>query len=380
MVNDKHYMQMALELACKGLGRTSPNPMVGAVVVLNGDVVGQGWHQQAGTKHAEIHALIAAGEFARGATLYVTLEPCCHYGRTGPCTKAIIKAGISRVVFAMFDPNPVVAGCGAKQLQAAGIMVTSGVLADEAARINEAFIKVITTKMPFVALKMAMTLDGKIATVSGHSQWITSGDAQYRVHQWRDQFDAVMVGIGTVLADNPQLTVRHLTGRNPVRVIVDSMARTPLTAAVLTDKKAPTIVAVSCQAPVERIMTLKSLGAEVICLPSTEDFGLDLDMLFKLLAEKGLIRILVEGGPTLNASIINRNLADQALWFIAPKIIGGAEAPGPVGGSGISLLDDAQMLEDITAEQVGVDLLIKGYFTKREGRDVYRNCGRIGCS
>ncbi|MDU4961431.1 MAG: bifunctional diaminohydroxyphosphoribosylaminopyrimidine deaminase/5-amino-6-(5-phosphoribosylamino)uracil reductase RibD [Sporomusaceae bacterium] len=376
---DETYMRLALELACKARGRTSPNPMVGAVVVRDGQITGRGYHQQAGTAHAEIKALQDAGSLAAGATLYVTLEPCCHYGRTGPCTEAIIAAGVRRVVFAMTDPNPCVAGCGSRQLRQAGIEVVEGVLACEAARLNEAFIKCISTGLPFTAIKMAMTLDGKTATVSGHSQWISGEAARQRVHQWRDQFDAVLVGVGTVLADDPQLTVRHLPGRNPVRIVVDSRGRTPLQSKLLTDKAATTIIAVGETADAGRCAAYAAAGAEVMQLPQTAA-GLDLHALFRRLAQRGLNSILVEGGATLNASILAANLADLVYWFIAPMLVGGSQAPGPVGGSGVSQLQEAYTLEDTCLETVAADILVTGYLTQREGRHVYRDCGRIGSS
>jgi diaminohydroxyphosphoribosylaminopyrimidine deaminase/5-amino-6-(5-phosphoribosylamino)uracil reductase len=376
LAQDAYYMNLALNLARKAHGRTSPNPMVGALVVRDGTIVGQGWHQKAGTAHAEIHAIHDAGASTAGATLYVTLEPCCHHGRTGPCTEAIIQAQIHRVVFAMTDPNPCVAGCGAGLLRQAGIEVTEGVLACEAAKLNEAFIKYIATGLPFIAVKMAMTLDGKTATASGHSQWITGEAARQHVHELRDQFDAVLVGVGTVLADNPQLTVRHISGRNPVRVVVDSQARTPLHSLLITDRAAHTIIAVSENAPSDRLEAYTNAGIEIVQLPLGKS-GLDLRTLFYYLAQKGLASVLVEGGATINASIIQENLADRVFWFIAPKFVGGVRAPGPVGGTGAARLEDAAELEDIELELVGNDVLITGYFTAREGRNVYRNCGRI---
>lgn len=376
LTEDKYYMKLALQLARKGHGRTSPNPMVGAVVVQDGKIVGEGWHQKSGTAHAEIHAMKNAGMSTIGATLYVTLEPCCHQGRTGPCTEAIIQSKIRRVVFAMTDPNPCVAGCGAARLRDAGIVVTEGVLACEAAKLNEAFIKSIATGLPFIAMKMAMTLDGKVATESGHSQWITGQAARRCVHELRNQFDAVLVGIGTVISDNPQLTVRHIEGRNPVRVVVDSYARTPLDSLLITDQSAQTIIAVSQNSPSNRIAALTAAGVEVVQLP-TGKTGIDLRALFHHLVQKGLASVLIEGGATLNASIIQANLADKLYWFIAPKLVGGVQAPGPVGGSGVKRLEDAAELEDIQLESIGNDVVITGYFKTREGRDVYRDCGRI---
>lgn len=374
---DEQFMRQALELAKIGVGRTSPNPVVGALVVRDGIIIGKGWHKKAGTPHAEIHALREAGGAAKGATLYVTLEPCCHHGRTGPCTEAIIDAKISRVVFAMTDPNPCVSGGGASLLRQKGIEVAEGILASEAAKLNEAFIKTIATGLPFTAIKMAMTLDGKIATVSGHSQWITGEAARLRVHELRDRFDGILVGVGTVIADNPQLTVRHINGRNPIRIIVDSMARTPLSAHVINDGAAKTIIAVGPNAPADRITSLVHRGVSIIEVPLLDN-RIDLRRLFTELAKMGLNSLLIEGGSTLNASIIANNLADCVYWFIAPKLIGGTHAPGPIGGNGVITLDQAIELEDLHTEMLEKDLLITGYLCRREGRDVYRDCRRTG--
>ena len=374
---DKYYMQQALTIAQYATGRTSPNPLVGAVIVKDGHIVGQGWHRQAGTPHAEIHALAQAAELAKGATIYVTLEPCSHYGRTGPCTDALIEAGIKKVVVAMTDPNPEVSGNGLTRLRSAGIEVVEGILAAEAAKLNEVFIKWITTGMPFGVLKTAMSLDGKIAAYTGHSQWITGSSARAYVHKLRDIYDGILVGSGTVLTDDPLLTARLPEGgQNPVRIIVDSMARTPLTANVITDKQAPTFIAVSQAAPLERVAALRGLGVEVLVLEQTPQ-GLNLRQLFKILGERHITSIFVEGGATINASLLAANLIDKVYCFIAPKIIGGQTALSPVGGTGVERVDQAILLEDITTQTIGTDILVNGYITGREGRDVYRTCGRI---
>lgn len=375
---DQYYMRQALTIAQYAKGRTSPNPLVGAVIVKDNRIVGQGWHRQAGTPHAEIHALAQAGKLAKDATIYVTLEPCSHHGRTGPCTDALIQAEVKKVVVAMTDPNPLVAGRGLERLKAAGIEVVEGVLAAEAAKLNEIFIKWITTGMPFGILKTAMTLDGKIAAFTGHSKWITGPEAREYVHKLRDTCDGILVGVGTVLADDPELTARLPEGgKNPVRIIVDSMARTPLTAKVVVDKQSPTIIAVSNAAPTERISALSSQGVEILVLEQTP-LGVNLHHLFKALGERRITSVLVEGGATINASILGANLIDKVHCFIAPKILGGKTAPSPVGGTGIAAVDNAITLEDITTQSIGTDLLISGYITGREGRDVYRTCGRIG--
>lgn len=374
---DNYYMQQALTIAQYAAGRTSPNPLVGAVIVKDGRIVGQGWHRQAGTPHAEVHALAQAGELAKDATVYVTLEPCSHYGRTGPCADALIAAGVKKVVAAMRDPNPKVAGNGLARLRAAGIEVVEGVMAAEAAGINEIFIKWIATGMPFGVLKTAMSLDGKIAAYTGHSQWITAPAARAYTQRLRDCYDGILVGSGTVLADDPQLTARVPGGgQNPVRIIVDSMARTPLTAKVAADRQATTLIAVSEAAPAERVAALRSQGVEILMLEHNKG-GLNLRQLFKTLGERRITSVLVEGGATINASLLAANLIDKVYCFVAPKIIGGKTAPGPVGGNGVETVDQAIELEDITTEIIDRDILITGYITRREGRDVYRTCGGI---
>ena len=376
-VVDEKYMRQALSIAQYAIGRTSPNPMVGAVIVRNGRVVGQGWHRQAGTPHAEIHALHQAGELSRGASIYVTLEPCSHHGRTGPCVEALIHAGIKKVIIAMTDPNPVVAGRGIQKLREAGIEVVEGVLANEAAKLNEVFIKWISTRMPFSILKCAMSLDGKIASYTGHSQWITGTESRNFVHTLRDSYDAILVGIGTVLADNPSLTTRvGYIGKNPIRVIVDSLARTPINANVVEDGLAKTIIAVTHAAPQTKVDALRTCGVEVIIL-DTKKGGVNLQQLFRILGEREITSVLIEGGATINASVLEDNLIDKIHWFIAPKIIGGKDSPGPVGGQGIANVNDAVLFEDISVQSIGEDILISAYLRSREGRDVYRTSGRI---
>jgi diaminohydroxyphosphoribosylaminopyrimidine deaminase / 5-amino-6-(5-phosphoribosylamino)uracil reductase len=375
---DEQYMHVALALAAKGRGRTSPNPIVGAVVVKEGKIVGQGWHQKAGTAHAEVHAIAEAGADAKNATLYVTLEPCCHHGRTGPCTEVILAAGIRRVVVAMVDPNPLVAGCGIGILRDQGIVVDAGVLAAEAANLNAPFIKWITCSMPFVTLKNGISLDGKIATRTGHTRWITGELARLEVHRMRDASDAIITGIGTVLADDPELTTRLPEGgKSPVRVVVDRLARTPLAAKLVTDGKAPTIIAVSATAPVERIRKLEAAGAEIMQVPEV-NAQLNLGALLRTLGQRCLTSVMVEAGGTLNSSFLFGNYVDKVVMFLAPKIIGGAGAPGPYGGAGSDSLSDAVELEDISSQMIGSDLMIQGYVKRRESRDVYRTCGGIG--
>ena len=376
---DEKYMREALELARRGRGRTSPNPVVGAVIVKDDKVIGRGWHQKAGTAHAEIHAIADAGDETRNATIYVTLEPCCHFGRTGPCTEAIIAAGIQRVVVAMTDPNPLVAGCGIETLRQRGIHVDTGVLATEAASLNAPFIKWITCKLPFVTLKNGISLDGKIATRTGDSRWITGETSRLEVHRLRDAADAIITGVGTVLADDPELTTRLPEGgKSPVRVVVDSLARTPLSAKLVNDGKAPTIIAISNKAPEERVAALKAKNIEILSLPEESDGRLNLGALLRILGERCLTHVMVEAGGTLNSSFLFGNYVDKVVMFVAPKIIGGAGAPGPYGGTGCDRLSEAVELEDVMIQHTGDDLMIEGWVKRREARDVYRTCGGIG--
>lgn len=366
-LEDEKYMDMALKLAALAMGRTSPNPMVGAVIVRDGVVVSKGYHVRAGAPHAEVVALREAGEMARGATLYVNLEPCCHYGRTGPCTEAILAAGVKKVVVAMVDPNPLVAGKGIARLRAAGVEVRVGVLEERARKLNEVFIKYITSKKPFLVLKVAMSLDGKIATSTGDSKWITGTESRTYVHRLRDRYDAVMVGVGTVLADDPMLTVRlpDGSGRDPIRIVVDSLARTPPTSKLLLQgSSAPTIIAVTEHAPPERLAALERAGAEVLVVPGPER-RVNLEKLMEELGRREVTGILVEGGAELNGSLVAAGLVDKVIWFVAPRIIGGRDAPGPVGGAGFKRLADALSLEDVEVRRYGDDVCIEGYVVRR---------------
>lgn len=365
---DEKFMRLALSLAEKARGRTSPNPMVGAVIVRDGEIVGRGYHHKAGTPHAEIHAIADAGEKAIDAVIYVSLEPCSHYGRTGPCTQAIIEAGLSRVAMAMMDPNPEVSGRGKTALEAHGIQVQTGILETEARKLNEAYVKYITTKQPFVILKTAMSLDGKIATASGKSKWITSEESRRIVHQIRDEVDGIMVGIGTVMRDDPSLTTRlpDGRGRDPVRIILDSKGRIPLKSKVLhLDSPARTIIAVTPQASQEKIAQLKK-HAEVLVI-TEQDGRVDLQALMRELGRMEIMSVLLEGGAEVNASALKAGIVDKVMVFIAPRLIGGAESPGPVGGPGIDELSEAVPLTDISLERVGEDILVTGVPNGRGG-------------
>lgn len=359
---DKKYMRMALKLAQKAKGRTSPNPMVGAVVVKSGKVIGRGFHRRAGEYHAEAIALKKAGPRARGATLYVTLEPCSHTNkRTPPCTPLVIQSGVKRVVVAMIDPNPHVSGSGIKALRKAGIKVVTGVLEQEALKLNEMFVKYITSGMPFVTLKIAQTLDGKIATASGESQWITGEKARVEGHYLRDAHDAILVGINTIRNDNPSLTTRIAGGRDPVRVILDSRLRIPLAAKVLTQKSASrTIVATLATAPGTKIQKLRDAGADVLLVKAKRG-RVDLRDLMVKLGKRDIMSVLVEGGAEVYASTIRAGIADKVVLFIAPMLMTGANSLSSIGGVSPIRLDEAIRLKDLTARFIGEDLMIEGY-------------------
>lgn len=364
-MNDIH-MKKALELAQKGEGYVNPNPLVGAVIVKDGNVVGVGYHKYYGGPHAEVYALEDAKEKAKGADLYVNLEPCSHYGKTPPCAEAVVKAGIKKVFIAMKDPNPLVAGNGIKFLKENGIEVVCGVLEKEALKLNEIFIKYITTRKPFVILKTAMTIDGKIATVTGESQWITGEVSREYVHRVRNKVSGIMVGIGTVLSDDPILTTRlkHEKGRSPAAVIVDSNLRINDEARVLqTIDERKVYVACTEAAPIERIKKLEERGVNIIVTPSA-DGRVDIKYLIGELGNRGMDSVLLEGGSSLNYSALEAGIVDKVLCFTAPKILGGERAKTPVGGEGIRNINKAILLDDIQCMKVDRDLLIEGYVKK----------------
>ncbi len=357
---DHKYMQRALELASRARGRTSPNPLVGAVIVKEGQIIGEGYHQKAGTPHAEIHALKSAGVKASGASLYVSLEPCCHHGRTPPCTEAIIEAGIKRVVIAVLDPNPKVAGKGLEILQEAGIETEVGIMKEAAVDLNEIFFKYIQKGMPFVALKTAMTLDGKIAARTGDSKWVTGADARKYVHHLRDTYDGILVGIGTVLADNPRLNTRldEENGRDPIRIVIDSNLDLPLDSIIArSSRQQPTIIFCGMNSDELKAQHLAALGLDIIKLQLEED-KVPLAAALSILAGREITSILVEGGAEINASFINQGLVDKLYWFIAPKIIGGRGAPSPVGGDGCELMSEAAQFTISEMRTFGKDILI----------------------
>ncbi len=357
---DEKYMSLALELAGKGRGRVEPNPMVGAVLVKNGEIVGKGYHQIFGGAHAEIHAIDEGGENGKGATLYVSMEPCAHFGKTAPCADAIIRAGITKVVAAVADPNPVTDGRGIQKLKDAGIEIQIGVLEHHARRLNAPFFKLMQKGIPYVIAKWAMSLDGRIATYTGESKWITSEESRRYVHKIRGQVDGILVGINTVLRDDPLLTCRIEGGRNPRRIIIDSNALLPLNARLLnTINEGEVVVAVNKNAQVERIEKLKQLGCRVIQMCNTTD-RVDLKELFYRLGKMELTNILVEGGSRVITSFFEERLVDKVMVFIAPIIIGGEGARSPVLGKGIDTIREATEIREITVQRISKDILVEG--------------------
>jgi diaminohydroxyphosphoribosylaminopyrimidine deaminase/5-amino-6-(5-phosphoribosylamino)uracil reductase len=357
------FMKRALELASKARGRTSPNPLVGAVIVKKGRIIAEGYHRKAGTAHAEIVALKKAGDNARGATLYLSLEPCCHTDkRTPPCTGSIIHSGIKKVVVAMIDPNPRVSGMGLKELRKAGIKTEKGLLENEARKLNEPFIKYIRTNIPFVVLKIAQSLDGKIATSKGESKWITGEVSRRRVHKLRNDLDAVLVGSGTVLKDNPSLDCRIRGGINPYRVIVDSTLRIPMKAKVLQYDDGKTIIATTSKAPKKRIDLIHKLGHRVFIIRNNRGMA-DLKSLMIELGKVGITSVMIEGGASLSASALQGNVIDKIMLFCAPKIIGGTDSIPSVGGNSPAFLKNALRVKDLQVTKSGEDLLLEGYIT-----------------
>jgi diaminohydroxyphosphoribosylaminopyrimidine deaminase/5-amino-6-(5-phosphoribosylamino)uracil reductase len=361
------YMDLALALAQLAQGQVSPNPAVGAVIVKGGNILGQGYTQPPGSDHAEIVALKQAGIDARDAALYVTLEPCCHFGRTPPCTRAIIAAGISEVHFPMIDPNPLVSGKGLKELQEANIKTYIGEHATDATSINEAYLKYISSRMPFVTAKFASSLDGKIATRSGDSKWVTGEAARRQVQRIRYISDAVMTGANTVILDDPHLTIRLFdkggtTRRQPLRIVIDSRGRTPPGAQIFREQGS-TMLVIDEDLPADIKRPLVNAGAELLELPS-RDGMLDLKVLLQALAEKEITSVLVEGGGILLGSLFDAGLVDKVVAFLAPIIIGGEEAKPSVAGQGVDRLTDALKLDRVKIERVGEDIMVTGYVAR----------------
>lgn len=355
-MTDQEYMRIALQLAQGTTGQTSPNPMVGAVVVKDGNIIGMGAHLRAGEEHAEVHALHMAGEKAKGATVYVTLEPCSHFGKTPPCCESLIEKGVQRVVIATLDCNPLVSGNGKRRLEEAGIEVTTGVLEAEATLLNRYFFHYMKTKRPFVTIKTAMSLDGKTATVTGESQWITSEEARADVHQYRHMHDAILVGVNTVLTDNPHLTTRIPNGgKHPIRVILDTHLRTPPSSHVMTDGLAPTWIIVGKDVNKEKIASYESENIAIFQMKTKQ---IEIQDVLYLLGEKQILSLFVEGGQTVHASYLQSNNFNEIVTYISPKLIGGKDAPTLFGGSGFSKLQDALSLTIQEMKQIGNDIKI----------------------
>lgn len=370
-MTDQEYMALALQLAKQTAGQTSPNPMVGAVVVKDGNIIGVGAHLRAGTEHAEVHALRTAGENAHGATVYVTLEPCSHHGKTPPCCDLLIAKNVKRVVVAVLDSNPLVSGQGVKRLQEAGIDVTIGVLEKEAKELNRYFFHYMQAKRPFVTLKTAMSLDGKIATRTGESKWITGGEARADVHRYRHTHDAILVGVNTIITDNPHLTTRIVNGgQNPIRIVLDTHLRTPLSSHVITDGEAPTWVIVGNDVSKEKIAKFQSDMVSVLQMKTKH---IEINELLDLLGEKNILSLLVEGGQTVHASFLEAKCFQELITYISPKLIGGKEAPTCFGGNGFTQLKDALALHIQSMEQIGDDIKVIAT-PRKEVPYVYRNC------
>ena len=364
---DKKYMEMALSLAEKGLGHVNPNPMVGAVIVKDGKAIARGWHRKYGALHAETDALSSCKENPSGATMYVTLEPCCHFGKQPPCTSAIIEAGIAKVAVAMLDPNPLVAGRGVEILRESGIEVVTGLFEERARYLNRVFIKFITEHRPWVTMKYAMTIDGRIAAASGDSKWVSCEESRRLANEMRGRYMGIMAGKGTVMADNPMLNCRTDGMRQPARIIADSKASIPEDSAIaLSAGEYQTILAHTCAAPSEKLEILRGCGIKTMECPPSPDGRTDINALLQKLGEAGIDSVFVEGGAELNWSIASRDLADEYFIFIAPKIIGGSMAKGPAGGRGITRMRDAVQLKTASAIPCGTDWLVHG-FAARHG-------------
>ena len=358
---DEKYMRMALELALKGRGWVSPNPVVGAVIVRDdGTIIGQGYHERYGELHAERNALKNCIEPPAGATMYVTLEPCCHHGRQPPCTDAILEAGIRRVVVGSGDPNPRVAGGGIRILREHGIEVVEGVLKEECDAVNEIFFHYIQTGRPYVVMKYAMTIDGKIAAYTGLSKWVTGEEARAHVQKLRHELSAIMVGVGTVLADDPMLNCRIPGLTSPVRIICDTHLRTPLDSKVVqTASEIPTIIATCCEDE-RAVLQYTEKGCRVLNVAKSGDLHLDLQDLVRKIGAEGIDSILLEGGGTLNWSALESGIVNRVMAYVAPKLFGGSSAKTPVEGRGIPDPQEAVRLRDISISRLGEDLLIEG--------------------
>ena len=362
-MNDIKYMQQALKLAKKGTGYVNPNPLVGAVIVKNNKIIGEGFHQKYGEPHAEVNAFASLKEPPNNATMYVTLEPCSHYGKTPPCADAIIKKNLARVVIASLDPNPLVAGRSITKLQAAGIEVETGILKAECDELNAPFFHYITQKTPYVVMKYAMTADGKIATHTGASRWITGTEARKKVHEDRNRYSSIMVGVGTVIADDPMLNCRIENSRDPIRIICDTTLKTPINSRIIeTAKLIPTIL-LTAQADKRKHQPYIEKGCQMIPIPHQNN-KLNLKSAMQILAKQGIDSILLEGGATLNASALEAGIIQKVQTYIAPKLFGGASAPTPIAGQGVAHPNQAYILKNQKITTLGEDILIESEVAK----------------
>ena len=365
-MTDQNYMLQAIQLAKQGEGWTNPNPMVGAVIVKNGRIIGKGYHKKCGELHAERNAIASLTESAEGATIYVTLEPCCHYGKTPPCTEAIIEQKIKRVVIGSRDPNPKVAGKGVQILRDHGVEVETGLLEEECLSLNEIFFHYITTKMPYVAMKYAMTLDGKIASFSGDSKWVTGEKAREHTHFLRKKYRGILVGIGTVLADDPMLNCRIENGVDPVRIVCDSHLQIPLECQLV--KTAKNIETIVCYAEENEEKQKALMEAGVQLIKAEKDGQVDLEKLMMELGSMEIDSVLVEGGGAIHGSFLTSGLVQKVYCYIAPKMIGGKDALSPVLGKGIEKMSDAVEITDVTVQNFGSDICVSGHMKqKKEG-------------
>ena len=359
IIDDSYYMGIAIRLARRGAGKAGPNPMVGAVIVANGNIIGQGYHKKCGDHHAEINAINSAKKNIKGSTFYITLEPCSHYGRTPPCIDALIRENPGRVVVGSLDPNPEVNGKGIKILRSKGIKVDVGICESDCMQLNEHYFKFIKTGMPYITVKYAQTLDGRIATKSGDSQWISSEASRRYVHRLRSINQGIMVGAGTVVADNPQLTVRHVRGKNPFRIIVDSKLRVPIKSSVLTDANAClTIIATTSDAPAAKIAAVKKQGAEIWVVKKERDGRVSLRDLLRKLGKREIMSVLVEGGSEIITSLLKAGLVDKMIIPIAPMIVGkGLEA---IGDLNINKINNSIRFTSFKTMKKGDDIIFEG--------------------
>jgi len=361
-MNDEFFMKIALGLAEEAMGFTNPNPLVGAVIVKDGRIIGKGYHEKYGENHAEINALNYAVENVEDATMYVTLEPCSHFGKTPPCVDRIIKSGIKRVIIAMEDPNPIVSGNGIRILRENGLEVKVGVLKEEAERLNEIYIKYIVTKIPFTIMKAGMSLDGKIATYTGDSRWVTGEKARKYGHLLRQKVSAILVGVNTVIMDDPMLNTRldNMQCVDPIRIILDSSGRIPITSKVLNINPSSTIVVVTKFTLEDKVKAIREKGVEVL-VSSAKNGRVDLQFLMEELGKREIDSLLIEGGGEVSFSFFKEDLVDKVVFFIAPKIIGGRDAKTPVEGEGIAHIKDVVDLKDMEITKLGKDIMIEGY-------------------